>query len=136
MEDMQFDDETYTITGGPLRPHEYVIVKSEMTAADKAWITNRSARTGGNAKNPKVDLTIGDVDLATLERMIVAWNRTKEDKSTGKQVPIPLTVDNIGKMSERLSTFVKKWIDYLNPDTEELDKDFLPPANGTSKTNS
>jgi len=130
------DLDTYTITGGPLKPHEYIRIKREMTAADSAWIQNHAARTVGSAKNPQIQFTPGDVTLATMQRMIVGWNRTREDHATGQQVPIPCTPENIGKMSERLTSFVQKWINHFNPDTEEVDQDFLPGAAASSTANS
>lgn len=133
----QYDDEdTYTITGGPLAPHEYVIIKAEMSAADRAWIMNHASKVVGSQKNPQMDLTPGDVNLAMLKRMIVAWHRTKTDKQSGQQAPIPLTEQAIERMSDRLASFVIAVINRLNPDTEEEDAAFLPSVNGSSGTNS
>lgn len=132
---INFDEDTYTITGGPLKPHEYVVIRREMTAADTAWVQNHATKTAGTAKKPEIQITPGDADLALMQRMIVSWSRTKEDKATGQQVPIPFTPDTIGKMSDRLMNFIKAWINHFNPDTEEIDADFLPNAKGTSETN-
>lgn len=126
------DEDTYTITGGPLAPHEYIIIKAEMSAADRAWVMNHASTIVGSQKNPQMDLTPGDVNLALLKRMIVGWHRTKTDKASGQQTPIPLSEQAIERMSDRLSAFVIAVINDLNPDTEEADKAFLPSARGSS----
>ena len=128
-------ENTYTITGGPLKPHEYVIVKREMSAGDEAWIQNHSATMTGSQKNPKMKITIGDIKLATLKRMIVAWHLTREDDNSGQQVPIPLSEAAVEDMPRRISTYIANVIDKLNPDEEESDEDFLPGANGSSTGN-
>jgi hypothetical protein len=105
-----------------------------MSAADRAWIMNHASTVTGSQKNPQMDLTPGNVNLALLKRMIVAWHRTKLDKQSGQQVPIPLSEQTIERMSDRLSAFVIAVINDLNPDTEEQDKAFLPSARGSSGT--
>jgi hypothetical protein len=125
-------ENTHTITGRPLRDHEYVIVKREMSAGDEAWIQNHSATMIGGTKNPQMKLTIGDIKLATLKRMIVAWNLTREDDNSGQQVPIPLSDMAVEALPRRISTYINKVIDQLNPDEEESDEDFLHAANGSS----
>jgi hypothetical protein len=127
---------TFTITGKPLRPHEYIVVKREMNAGDEAWITNHSATIGGTKKKPEVNLTLGDIKLATLKRMIVSWNLTTEDENSGQQVPIPLCEQAIEGMPRRISAYVNKIIDELNPEEEESDEDFPGGANGSSTTSS
>lgn len=129
------DEETYTITGGPLKPHEYIIVRREMTAADEAWIQNHSASVTGDKKNPQIQLTIGDVRLATLKRMILSWHITRTEPVDGQQHLIPLSDHAVENLPRRVSAFVLKVIDKLNPDEEENDEAFLPGANGSSETN-
>lgn len=129
-------ENTHTITGGPLRAHEYVVVRREMTAGDEAWIQNHSATMIGGTKNPQMQLTIGDIKLATLKRMIVAWHLTREDENSGQQVPILLSDQAIEALPRRISTYIANVIDKLNPDEEESDEDFLAGANGSSTGNS
>lgn len=130
------DDNTYTITGGPLKPHEYVVVRREMTAGDEAWIQNHSATMTGPKKHPKIDLTIGDIKLATLKRMIMEWRLTRTVKSpiddSLREVEIQLSDQAIENLPRRVSVFLNKKIDELNPDDEESDEDFTPAANGHS----
>lgn len=128
---------THTITGGPLKSHEYIVVKREMNAGDEAWIQNHSMKLGGSKKNPRPEFTIGDIKLATLKRMIVSWNLTTEDENSGQQVPIPLCDQAVEGLPRRISAYVNRIIDELNPDEEEeSDEDFPHGANGSSTTSS
>lgn len=131
---METEENTYTITGGPLRPHEYVVVKKEMSAADDAWITNHSSTIGGTKKNPKPVMTIGDIKLASLKRMIVRWQLTRTVKGhdgTEQQMSIPLTEQEIEDLPRRISAYILKIIDELNPEDED-EEDFTHAANGHS----
>ena len=128
---MDTNEDTYTITGGPLKPHEYVVIKREMSAGDEAWIQNHASKLTGDKKNPQLQLTVGDVRLAALKRMITAWHLTKTD-STGQQVPIALSEQAIENLPRRISSFINKVIDELNPEDEESDEDFTHAANGSS----
>lgn len=127
-------EDTYTITGGPLRPHEYIVVRREMTAADEAWVQNRAAKVSGDKNNPLIQLTIGDVDLALLKRMIVSWNRTRAGED-GKQHPIEFSDAEVEKLPRKVSKFVKAVINDLNPEDEEDFSAFLPGAAASSETN-
>jgi hypothetical protein len=129
---MQQNEDMYTITGGPLKPHEYVVIKREMSAGDEAWIQNHATSIGGTKKNPQVQLTIGDVKLATLKRMIVSWNITKGD-SSGQQVPVPLSDQAIENLPRRVSSFINQKIDELNPEDEEDAGAFTSGAGATSE---
>lgn len=129
------DENTFTITGGPLRAHEYVVIRREMTAADDAWITNHSTTIGGTKKNPKPVMTIGDIKLAALKRMIVRWQLTKTVKGhdgSETQVGIELSERAIEELPRRISAYINKIIDQLNPEEEEDDEDFSHAANGLS----
>lgn len=134
------EEDAYTITGGPLKPHEYIQIKREITAKDEAWIQNHSAIIGGSKKNPQMQMTIGDVRLAMLKRMIISWQLTKTVKNpvdgTEAQVPIVLSEQAIEDLPRRVSAYVHKFIDLLNPDDEESDEDFTPAANGHSESSS
>lgn len=130
------EDDLYTITGGPLRPHEWVKIKSYISAADEAWVQNHSATLGGTRKNPQVVMTVGDVKLALLKRMIVTWSLTKTVQGSDgneQQVPIPCTPQEIEKLPRRIFAYIHKEIDRLNPEEEEeRDQDFSSAANGHS----
>lgn len=132
-------ENTFTITGGPLKPHEYIVIKREMNAADEAWITNHSAQLSGDKKNPQVNLTIGDVKLATLKRMITSWSLTEDGPiidGKAQQVPIILSEKAIEELPRRYSAYVNKVIDRLNPDDEDDDAAFLLGADAGSVTSS
>ena len=131
-------EETYTINGSsnpksPLRAHEFITIKRTMTAADEAWIQNRAAHASGDKKKP-VELTVGDVDLALLKRMIVNWNVTRLGED-GKQHPVDLSDKEIEKLPRRTAKLVKAVINDLNPEEDEDYSDFLPSAAASSGTN-
>lgn len=138
MEQQQYtgDEEVYTLTGGPLRAHEYVLIKEVMTAADRAWINNHASKVTGDARNPQMAFMAGDVELAKVKRMIVGWHRTREHKQSKQQEPIPFTAAEVEKMPDRLFSFVKQAIDRLNPENVESDAAFLPAAAASSETRS
>jgi hypothetical protein len=120
------EDNTFTITGGPLKPHEYVTVKREMSASDEAWIQNHSTTVAGTKKKPEVQLTIGDIKLATLKRMIVSWQLTKTIKGPDEKettIAIELSEKAIDDLPRRIAAFINRKIDELNPEDED-DEDF------------
>lgn len=131
-------EDTYTIAGNsnpksPLRAHEYIIIKREMTAADEAWIQNRTARVSGDKNKPEINLTVGDVDLALLQRMIVNWSLTKAGDD-GKQHPVPFSHEAVKDLPRRVARLVKAVINDLNPDEDDF-SDFLPSVAASSETN-
>lgn len=128
---MDNNEDTYTITGGPLKPHEYVVIKREISAGDEAWIQNHSATLTGPKKNPRPELTVGNVGLALLKRMIVRWHLTREGEG-GKQEMITLSEQEVENLPRRIAAYITKVIDQLNPDDEEDDEDFMHAANGSS----
>ena len=128
---MNDNEDTYTITGGPLKPHEYVVIKREISAGDEAWIQNHSATLTGPKKNPRPELTVGNVGLALLKRMIVSWHLTRTGQD-GKQELIVLSEQEVENLPRRISAYITKVIDKLNPDDEEDDEDFTHAANGSS----
>lgn len=129
------DNNTYTITGGPLKPHEYVVIKRTMNAGDEAWIQNHGTTISGSKKNPQIELTLGSVRLAALKRMIVRWQLTKTVKSpiddSETQVSIELSDQAIEELDRRISSHINKVIDRLNPEDEEDDEAFTHAANGS-----
>src|SRR2546429_9561651 len=64
-----------------MKPGEYVIIQTEMTAGDDAWIQDQLVRTeiGKLLAKQKMNLKIqvGSVKLATLKRMVRGWNILK-----------------------------------------------------------
>jgi hypothetical protein len=129
------EEDLYTITGGPLKPHEYIQIKRTVTAADEAWVQNHGTTMGGTKKNPKVEMTIGDVRLALLKRMIVRWQLTKPIQGhdgSETQVQIEFSEQAIENLPRRISAYIHKTIDDLNPEDEEDETDFTPAANGHS----
>jgi hypothetical protein len=132
------DQDTFVITGKPLRPHEYITIKRVVTAADEAWVQNHATTMTGDRRNPQMQLTLGDVRLAMLKRMIVTWGLTKTVKApdgSETQVAIPCTHQAIENLPVRISDYVHEAINRLNSDEEEeSDQDFLPAANEHSET--
>lgn len=130
------DENTYTITGGPLKPHEYIVIKREITAGDEAWVQNHGATLSGTKKNPQIQMTIGDVQLALLKRMIVRWGLTRTvtgPDGVEREMPIEFSEREIENLPRRLSAYIHKVIDKLNPEEDEDDEDFTPAANGHSE---
>ena len=128
------EDNTYTITGGPLQPHEYVIIRREITAGDEAWIQNHATRIDSSSGKPEVQLTLGDVQLAMLKRMIIGWQLTKMVPGLdGNEVRVetPFSAEAIEKLPRRISAYINKKINELNPD-EESDEDFTSAAAASS----
>lgn len=126
----------YTITGGPLKPHEWIRVKRVMTAADEAWIQNHSIAPVSNKKDAQIQMTIGEVRLATLKRMIVDWYLTRKVVATNgavSQTPIQLSEQAIENLPVKISNYVHEVLNRLDDEEEgESDADFLPAADGHS----
>ena len=132
------EQNTYTITGGPLKPHEHVVIKREMNAADDAWITNHSSALGGTKKKPEVIMTVGDIKLASLKRMIVSWQLTRTVQTpdgSEREIEIALSEQAIENLPRRISAYINKKIDELNPDDED-DEVFTNAASGSSVSSS
>lgn len=127
--------ELVNITGGPLKPHEYILVKADMNAGDDRWIQNHAAKSNGQGKDASIQLTIGDVRMATAKRMVVGWNLTREvlNPVTGERntVQVAFSPDAIEELPGRIYRFLLKKIDELNPDDED-DDDFLTGAGNSS----
>lgn len=93
-----------SITGGPLKPHEYVLVKSRLNAGDTRYIQNRStkARKIEGSEEVEIVMTLGDSQFATLMRAIRGWNLTKTivvgDEE--REVPIPFVPENLERCIE------------------------------------
>jgi len=133
------DEELVSITGGPLRPHEYILVIPELTAGDEAWIQNHSAKMIGDRANPRdveITLTLGDVQLATLKRVIRGWNITRTRKlpdGTMTEVPLPFSTANVEKLPKRVYQYALRKFAEMNPDEEESEEDFLPVVEVSSE---
>jgi hypothetical protein len=136
---MQEDDDLISITGGPLKPHEYVLIKPYMDAGDDKWIQNHSAKARGQGKETEVVLTIGDVKMASAQRMIKGWSLTKTIKLPDggtKEIPLPFSAQNIEKLPLKIYHYILKKIDEMNPDEEEGgDEAFLPSVVDSSEEN-
>jgi hypothetical protein len=119
------NDEMTQITGGPLRPHEYVLVQTVMTAADETVILNQAAKSSGKQDDKQIQYTIGDVQLATVKRMVKGWSLTKTVKhpasGESQEVPILFSVAAIEQLPRPIYRYILKQIDKLNPDDEGED---------------
>ncbi|SRR5579884_213347 len=129
----------------PFKPHEYVLIKGEMSAADEQFIQNHSARAAGKRsqgkKNVRIQIMAGDVQAATMARMVKGWNitRTRPDGKGGKmEVPLAFSPENLGKISARYQEYILDKIRELNDDgldDEESDDDFFSDASDSSGEN-
>lgn len=129
-----------SITGGPLKNHEYVLVQQVMTAGDEAWIQDHSARSSGTLDDKRIVFTIGAVQLATCRRLIKGWNLTKEvSRPDGEKtvVAIPFSAAAIEKLPRNIYKYVLKKINEMNPDEEggETGEAFLPVVVDSSEEN-
>jgi hypothetical protein len=106
-----------------MKPHEYVLVQREMTAGDDIWIQNHAAKSRGDGQ--EVSLMLGDVQLATAQRLIRGWSLFKEitrPDGVKETVPIlynPQARDNIERLPRSIYAYILKKIDELNPDDDE-----------------
>src|SRR5258708_2973347 len=128
---MDNNEDTYTITGGPLKPHEYVVIKREISAGDEAWIQNHGATLTGPKKNPRAELTAGHGGAGPLKRMIVRRDIPKEGDNGPAEVIAP-SEQAVENLPRRISAYITKVIDKLNPEDEEDEEDFTHAANGSS----
>lgn len=135
---MQDEEDLVSVTGGPLKPHEYVLIKAEMTAGDEAWIQNHAAKSRGQGKDIEIILTLGEVQLATAKRMVKGWNLSKTiiNPISGETsaTPIPFSPQAIEKLPRAIYKHILKKINDLNPDEEEENDDaFLLDAVDSSE---
>jgi len=96
-----------SITGGPMKPHEYVLVKRKLKAADVRYIQNYSAKmrkAGDNPEETEIVMTFGDIQFATLCRSIRGWNLTETIEIEGipREKPIPFIPEQIAQCIEEL----------------------------------
>lgn len=124
------------------RPHEWVLIRTEMTTEDSIVIQNRLAKMANikqGQKNTEITMTLGDSMLATLERMIVGWNLTKavyDPSGASRDMPIPYSTSAVRKLPKRITDFVLKKINEYNPDEEEEEQErFLPSVIDASEDN-
>ena len=126
------EESLISVTGKPLKPHEYILLKECMDAGDDAWIKNHSAKMRGKGRDTEVVMTMGEVQLATVQRMVRGWNlsRTVTNPITSEKIeqPIPFSVEAIAKLPVPIYRFLLKKIDELNPDDEEEDEETFLPA--------
>lgn len=114
--------------------HSHVIIKEDFLAEDEAWVQNQLAKVQGYGTNkPSMEMTLGNIRILTIQRMvtggIVAVTR---GNGRIKTVNLP---HEAGKLLKSDLDYIFEQIDKLNPDmTEEQQEDFLPSANGASKT--
>lgn len=113
-----------------MKPHEFILVKTVMTAGDEAWIQNHSVKMRGKGSDTEVVLTIGEVQLATAQRMIKGWHltRTITNPISGEKVvaPIAFKPEAIAELPRTLYKYILAKISEMNPDeeAEETSQDF------------
>lgn len=126
------DETIISVTGKPLKPHEYILLKETMDAGDDAWIKNHTAKARGSGKDAEIVMTLGETQLATAKRLVRGWNltRTITNPINGEktEVPIPYSSDAIEKLPVPIYRFILKKIDDLNPDEDEESEDVFTTA--------
>lgn len=111
-----------SITGGPMKPHEYVLVKRKLKAGDTRFIQNRGAKMRpdlNNPKNPEIVLMQGDAQFAMLLRAIKGWNLTETIQVGEKEVerPVPFIQE---KLEQQLEDMDQDLYTYLLEQVNEL----------------
>ena len=136
-------NEVESIRAPWFKPGEYVIIQTEMTAGDDAWIQDQLVRTEIGKQlakqNMNVKIQVGSVKLATLKRMVKGWNVLKtvrQADGTSVEMPLVFSPENIEKLPKTYYDFIVKEISDRNPDMDEQEQqDFLPPASGVIEAN-
>ena len=136
-------NEVESIRAPWFKPGEYVIIQTEMTAGDDAWIQDQLVRTEIGKQlakqNMNVKIQVGSVKLATLKRMVKGWNVLKtvrQADGTSVEMPLVFSPENIEKLPKTYYDFIAKEISDRNPDMDEQEQqDFLPPASGVIEAN-
>ena len=131
----ELDTVTLDATMAPkvFKPGEYVILRCEMTAEDDIATKNRLAKMSSlkqGEKKPELTMTLGDSQLATMQRMIVGWSlmrKTIDPQGNIRELPFPYSVDNVRKLRKPVWDYVYAKINELNPDPDEEEQEsFLP----------
>lgn len=121
------------------KPHEWVQIRGEMTAADTIAIQNKLSRVSGRGKDVQVHMHLGDVAMATVQRMILGWNITKTIKRGGKstEVAIEYSVNNVPNLRKAVFDLINAEINRLNePEGEDEQEDFTSGASGHTEESS
>lgn len=122
------------------RPGEFVIIRMEMTAADDIAIRNRTAKMRGQGKAAELILSLGDAQLAAMQRMIVGWNiqtRAIDPHGNIKAIPLPFSAENVSRLRKPVWDYVYRKINEFNPDMEEDEQaGFLPSVIDASEDGS
>lgn len=139
------DNDLISITGGPLRQHEYVLVKSYQTAGDVRYIQNRNAKTRmtPGTKDVEVVMTLGDIQFATFQRMVRGWNLFRRIKVEGveREIPIPFIQEKLEACIDSLDSKVYNYIlrrmneIYGDAEDSESDENFQPAVIDSSEDN-
>lgn len=134
---MSLQEDTVQIPNAPWwEPHSHVIVREDFLAEDEAWIQNhlgQKFKLDKNTQNPTVDMLVGNVNILMIQRMVTGGIvAVKRGSGRVKTVSLPTEA---GKLLKNDIDYILAEINKLNPDmTEEEQEDFLPSANGRSKT--
>ncbi len=121
------------------KPHEWVQIRGEMTAGDTVAIQNKLSRVSGRGKDVQVHMNLGDVALATVQRMVLGWNITKTVTRGGKssEEPVPFSVNNVPNLRKAVFDLINKEINRLNePESEEELEDFTSGASEPTEESS
>jgi hypothetical protein len=133
------DNDTVQIPNAPWwENNSYVVVKEDFLEEDSAWVQNHlnwQARTDRNNKqNSAIDAQIGNVNILTIQRMVVQ-GLVAVKRRDGRIKTVNLPTD-AGKLLKNDSDYIMAEINKLNPDmAEEAQEAFLASANGQSKGN-
>jgi hypothetical protein len=130
---MQTNYDLQSITGGPLKPHEYVLVKSRLNAGDTRYIQNRStkARKIEGSEEVEIVMTLGDSQFATMQRAVKGWNLTKTIMvgEEEREVTVPFIPEKLEQILEELDQEIYTYL------LEQINKLYAPKAGSESPKN-
>lgn len=112
------------------KSHEWVQIRGEMTAGDTVAIQNKLSVTG-RGKDVQVHMNLGDVALATVQRMVLGWNITRTVKRGSKttEVAIEYSVNNVPNLRKAVFDLINAEINRLNePESDDEQEDFTSGA--------
>lgn len=120
----------HTMAPKIFKPGEFVLLRLEMTAEDDIAIKNRLARLRGKGKSAEMVMTLGDSELATMERMILGWNLSRkvvDPQGHMREMPLAFNRENVKRLPKKVWDYVYKKINEYNPDMDEEEQEhFLP----------
>lgn len=121
----------HTMAPKIFKPGQYVLLRIEMSAEDDIAIKNRIGKLRGRGKSAEMVMTLGDSELATMERMILGWGgltrKIVDPQGNMHEMPLVFSRETVKKLPKKIWDYVYRKINEYNPDMEEEEQEsFLP----------